>query len=207
MAEVWNWWGITRSGTYVTISATGNRIGFNGATFGSSIGVGEYQDSTHVTDDTMSVDYCTSASGHLNNTKYVSATEVDLNGSGTASLTGTVTSSGDCTIWIRFEEDTGATTVSNVRFYAYDGITPTTAPSGVQTVSFEWTASGTNTDTLQGAGKAWDSTAGTNTSSRKLIMDPQASSTVHDFWLGLSASPTSVGLKTAFVYRIELDYQ
>jgi hypothetical protein len=207
MAEIWYWWGVTRSGSYVTISATGNRIGFNGATFGSSIGVGEFQDSTHVTDDTMSTDFCPSASGHLNNCKYVSPTEINLNSAGTATLTGTVTTGTQCTIKIWFEEDTSDTSVSNVRFYAYDGTTPTSDPTGVSTTSFEWTPSGINTDSINGSGDAWDAANGTNNSANKLIMDSQPTSSGHEFWLGLSASPDSTGLKTSFVYRVELDYQ
>ncbi len=212
MTEIWTWMGFNKdTGSWdFTISGTGNKIAFCGATFGSSIGVNEWNDSTHVSNDNMTVDYCSSP--HMNNVKYISTTQAVVTGGVVTLSTSTVTPTG-CTLRISFQEDTMNTSVSVVRFYAYDGVTPTTPPSGVKVVAFErdTTANGgseaVNTDTTAGVGAGWNSAYGVCGSANKLIMSDETSASIHYFYLGVSASPTSVGLKTAFVFRIELDYQ
>lgn len=211
MTEIWEWkgWSLTTSGWDLTISGTGNRIGFCGSTFGSSVGVDEWQDSTWVTNDTMTANY-----GQINNNKYISSTELDTNSSGTRTLTSGVVALVDCTLRISFEEDESATATSVTRFYAYNGIVPTTPPPGISVVGFECdTASGggnylnINKDTEETGGAAWNTSFGIGGSSNKLILADESAISVHQWFLGISASPQNVGLKTDFVYRIETDYQ
>ncbi len=210
MTEIWGWSGysLVTSGWDLTISGTGNRIGFCGATFGSSVGVDEYQDSTWVTNDTMTVNY-----GQINNNKYISSTELDTNSSGTKTLISGAVSLNESTLRISFEEDGGATATSVTRFYAYDGSAPATPPTGVTVVGFECdTASGggnylqINKDTEIGGG-AWNAAIGIGGSSNKLILADESSISVHSWFLSVSASPQNVGLKQNFVFRIETDYQ
>lgn len=211
MAEVWEWRGyaLTTSGWDLTISGTGNRIGFCGGTFGSSVGVNEWQDTTWVTNDTMTVNY-----GQINNNKYISSTEVDTNSSGTKTLVSGAVPLDECTLRISFTEDGGNTQTSSTRFYAYDGTTPTTAPPGVKTVGFEVdTASGggsplnINKDSDAGGSLAWNAANGIGGSSNKLQLASESSIATHLWYLGVSASPSTVGLKQNFVFRIETDYQ
>ncbi len=210
MAEVWTWAGysLVTSGWDITISGTGNRIGFCGATFGSSVGVGEYQYSTWVTNDTMTVNY-----GEINNNKYISSTEVDTNSSRTKTLISGSVPLDECTLRISFEETDSSTATSVTRFYAYDGTTPATAPPGVRAVAFE-------VDTLSGGGSylnigkdtgtvggAWTASLGIGGSTNKLIIADESSIPTHQWFLGVSSSPQSVGLKSSYVFRIETDYQ
>lgn len=211
MAEVWEWLGysLTTSGWDLTISGTGNRIGFCGGSFGSSVGVNEWQDTTWVTNDTMTVNY-----GQINNNKYISSTEVNTNTSGVKTLISGSVPLDECTLRISFEENTTDTATTATRFYAYDGSTPATAPPGVKTVGFEIdTASGggsylkINKDTDAGVGLGWHTAAGIGSSVNKLQLTSESSLSKHYWFLGVSAAPTTVGLKTAFVFRIETDYQ
>ena len=212
MAEVWAWKGFkTTTGDWdFTISGTGNRIAFCGATFGSSIGVNEWNDSTHVSNDTMTLDYC--ATPHMLNCKYISTTQAVITGGTVTISTSTVTVTG-CTLRIQFTENTMNTSVSVVRFYAYDGVTPTTPPSGVKVTAFErdTTAGGgsaaINKSTSAGVSYAWDTAHGVCGSANKLLLSDETTLTDHYFYLAVSASPSSVGIKTAFVFRIECDYQ
>lgn len=211
MAEIWEWKGfsLTTSGWDLTISGTGNRIGFCGGSFGSSVGVDEWQDTTWVTDDTMVVNY-----GQINNNKYISSTEVNTNQSGTKTLISGAVPIDECSLRISFTEDGGNTQTSSTRFYAYDGTTPTTAPPGINTVGFEVDTASGGGDSLQvnktsdaGANLAWNSANGIGSSTNKLQIASETSLATHYWYLGVSASPTTVGLKTSFVYRIETDYQ
>ena len=211
MAEIWEWKGfsLTTSGWDLTISGTGNRIGFCGGSFGSSVGVNEWQDTTWVTDDTMTTNY-----GQINNNKYISSTEVNTNNSGTKTLISGAVLLDECTVRISFTETGGGTQTSATRFYAYDGSTPTTAPPGVSTVAFEVDAAGgggeplnINKDSDAGGSLAWNSANGIGSSTNKLQIASESSESTHYWYLGISASPTTVGLKTQYVYRIETDYQ
>ena len=135
MAEVWEWRGysIAAGDWTLVISGTGNRIGFCGATFGSSVGVNEWQDTTWRTNNDMTANY-----GQMNNTKYIGVNLVNINSSGTdTTLTSGSVSINQVTLRISFQEDTQATQTSMTRFYAYDGVTPVNPPSGVSTVGFE----------------------------------------------------------------------
>jgi len=211
MAETWEWKGysLTTSGWDLTISGTGNRVGFCGSSFGSSVGVSEFQDSTWVTNDTMTVNY-----GQINNNKYESSTEVNTNSSGVKTLISGAVPLNECTLRISFTEDGGPTQTSASRFYAYDGTTPANGPTGVNTVAFEVdTASGggdplnINKTSDAGAGLAWNSSNGINGSSNKLQLADESAESAHIWYIGLSASPQTVGLKTAFTLRVETDYQ
>ena len=75
--------------------------------------------------------------------------------------------------------------------YAYDGSTTTSAPTGVTFYAFE-----------QGD-SAWTNAEG---SASAVSVNDDTASTSHDYYFGISASPESVGEKTAFKIRMELTY-
>lgn len=158
---------------------------FAGGTFDSAITVGEYNDSTHVEDSGTSAD---NSSGNTpNNVKYVASGTADW-GDGTEDVANIL--DGECTLKINFAHGS-AVAVSSHTFYAYDGTTTTSAPTGVTFFALE-----------QGDA-AWTAAEG---SASALSITDSASSTSHDFYVAVSASPDSVGEKTAFTLRDELTY-
>jgi len=207
MAEIFNVHGHDGSGWNIAIADT-DKIGFNGANFGDSVSVGAFQDSTHKTDAIMSTDGCTT--NHIRNCKYVSKTQVSLNGAAAVTLDTSNVGQNDCTLRWQYQDDAANTTLSNCKFFAYDGSTPANPPSGVTVLAFEHDGSQINKDRLSdnaGDGGAWDSAKGIGGSANALVLTNQASASIHNFYIGISVSPTSRGLKTACRFRLEFDVQ
>jgi hypothetical protein len=170
--------------TPTTIAAT-DILQFAGATFDSAITVGEYNDSTHVETNTAT----NKSSGNSpHNTKYLTSSTVSLNGAASANVS--TISTANCPLKINFAHST-AVAVSGHTIYAYNGTTTTTGPTDVTFYIAE-----------QGAAN-WTAASG---SASALAVTNSASSTSHDFFFLVSASPTSVGEKTAFAIRSELTY-
>jgi len=173
-----------------TIEAT-DIIQFAGATFDSAITVGEYNDSTHVESSVGAND---SDGNTPNNNKFISQSggtagdsQADW-GDGTEDIDAILTS--ECALKINFAH-TAAVAVTNHIIYAYDGTTTTTAPTDV---SFVIAEQGDATFTVaEGSAAA-------------LSVADSGSSASHDFYFIISASPDSVGEKTAFAIRDELTY-
>ena len=207
MADVYGVKGYNGSGWDIDVGES-NKIAFCGAAFGNSLSVGAFQDSSHKSNSDMSVDGC--ATNHMRNCKYISPTEVKLmDGSPVTLNTGNVAQT-DCTTRFSYQDDGQNTVLSNIGFFAYDGSNPANGPTGVLVTAFERTASAINKDRLSdtpGAGGAWDSSKGIGGSANALICSGQASASIHNFYLGISAKPTSKGLKTAFAFRLEFDAQ
>lgn len=173
-----------------TIEAT-DIVQFAGASFDSAITVGSYNDSTHVESSGGADD---SSGNTPNNVKFISASggtggdsQADW-GDGTEDLDGMLT--GEATLKINFS-DASSVTTSSATFYAYDGSTTTAVPTGVTFYAAE--QGDTNFTNAEGSGSA-------------LSLTDQSASTSHDFYIAVSASPESVGEKTAFKLRIELTY-
>ena len=172
-----------QGGTPTTIEAT-DKLQFAGATFGSAITVSEYNDSTHVESSVGADD----SSGNTPKTsKYIDTDSVDIGG-GTVDLSSISTA--NCPLKINFSHDSSVVTTGAI-FYAYDGTTTTAVPTGV---TFQAAEQGdTNWTNAEGSAAAvsiTDDTTGTS----------------HDYFILASASPESVGLKTAFKLRFELTY-
>jgi len=167
-----------------TISAT-NLIGFYGASYGDKITVGEYQDSMHIrTSAGTDTDAC--GSPHLIGIKYISSNQCDKGG-GTINCNTLLTT--DC---IKFNfSHTSSVATENGLFYAYDGNTVTSAPTGVTFQALE--QGDTNWTNAEGQASG-------------VSLGNQSASTSHDFYVAMSASPESVGEKTAFAVRAELTY-
>lgn len=176
--------------TPTTIEAT-DIVQFAAATFDSAIEVGSYNDTTHVESSVGAND---SSGNTPKNSKFISQTggtggdsQVDIGG-GTVDLDSISTANSP--LKINFAHGSGVAVSAHI-FYAYDGSTPATGPTGVTFVAAEqgdanWTAA-------EGSGSA-------------LSITDSGSSTSHNFYILLSASPDSVGEKTAFVLRDELTY-
>lgn len=176
--------------TPTTIDAT-DKIQFAGATFGSPITVGSYNDSTHVESSVGAND---SSGNTPNNVKFISQSggtggdsQADW-GDGIEDID--AITNAEATLKINFSH-TSAVTTTNAIFYAYNGTTPATAPTDIDVRAFE--VGDTNFTEIEGSGKA-------------LTLNDDTASTSHDYYIGVSASPASVGEKTAFAFRIELTY-
>lgn len=207
--------GIKPDGTFVNIGSSG--MGFYGSgVFGTSVAVNYYQDNTYITNSNGT------AEGHLlNNIKYV------IGASASGSISGVTYNLRDipnvyAPLNIRFTNTTTCQ-VRNVNLYIYDRTNPTTAPSGVQTQVAELL---NPTGTLSvGAGHgsgdvAW-SLLGTASPNTPLVLAQSPGSggraagsgsssttndTQHDWYVALSASPTTIGSKTAYGLYVSLEY-
>lgn len=168
-----------------------DKLQFAGGTFGAAVTVSEYQDSTHVEAAGGGDD---SAANTPRNVKFISQagggggdSQADW-GDGTEDIDQITTA--ECTLKINFSHGSSVIT-ENAIFYAYDGSTTTAVPTGVTFQCFE--QGDINFTNAEGSGAA-------------MSLDDNTTATSHDFYIGVSASPESVGLKTAFKMRIELTY-
>ena len=187
-------------------------IGFYGSSFGQSVQVGFYQDSTFITNSNGTIN-----GGSLYNTKYVGTTSgVQINGSGTITFATVPTLSG--TMNVRFTYDSAVKT-QNGQIRIFDRSDPNADPSGVtcQVNQIVNGFSGVNQSTgaADAANDGWFDLAGSGTT-MTLLASPGTSglsvsgvdttSTRHDWYFALSASPDSIGSKTLFGAYIALEY-
>jgi len=120
--------------------------------------------------------------------QYVAAGTCQVNGGGVVNLN-TVTQQQS----VRITFTDGATSVATESgvFYAYDGAVDANPPTGVTAQAAE-----------QGDA-AWTECGG---SAAAVTLADQGSSVTHYFYVIMSASPTSVGEKTSFAWKISIDY-
>jgi len=188
----------------------GSGLGFYGTSFGSSVQVGQYQDTTYVTNATGTVN-----AWLANNVKFISSLSGSVNGGATQNVK-TIPNK-DSTLNIRFTNDTAVIT-QNAEVRIYDRVDINNAASGVVTKIATIVHPGTSSAGPSGSGSAgWYTldytTAGSGVS---LWASPGASGlspngsltsdTRHDWFLAISASPSSIGSKTAFGLYCSLEY-
>lgn len=171
----------------VTIGAT-DKFSFYATNFNDAITTTAFQDSSHV-ENSGNTETCTGGV-HMSNTKWVSSTNVDINGAGSEVLSGTAPTNAECPLKINFAHGSAVATSSNT-FWADDGATSTAVPTDV---TFQ---AGEQADTT------WTQAEG---SAAGVTVADSASSTSHDFFLFMSASPDTVGVKTAFRLQMQLTY-
>lgn len=177
------------TGTYTVL--TTDQIWWTAGTDNTSanyVVVGNYQDGTHIYASNGTTHQC--ATNHVNNTKFVDSTHVNINAGGSVLLTSMTTA--NCGLKFVFDtSDLGgaSVTTSGAKFYAYDGTTDTNAMAGVtfQANGFSGsTATGTSWVAANGSGSA-------------LTFADQTTATSHTFYVATSVSPTSTGAKTGKV--------
>jgi hypothetical protein len=161
-------------------------VGFYGSSFDTAIATGEYQDSTHA-ENSSNTELCTTNHGH--NTKYVSSTNMSLDGGASEAITNIADA--ECPLDIDFSH-TSAVTCTNITFWAYDGTTMTAVPTNI---TFYAAESGDST---------WTNAEG---SAAALSITDSPSSTDHNFYILVSASPGVVGDLEDFELAIQLTYQ
>ena len=182
-------------------SGTNNTVGFFGSAFGNSIRVAEFNDKTHVTNSTGTTNFAS-----LTNNKFITTSGISLNASGTLPLSGITIS--DTTLRIHFNNTEDVET-QNAEFIAFDRTNFVNDPSGVEVQAFEASASSSGTELPEAAGlnvggdTLWSNIEGTT----RLDLDnhPFASGD-HYFFIGLSASPESIGEKTDLGFAFSTEF-
>ncbi len=197
------------------VDVTGSGIGFYGASFGSSVQVGQYQDSTFLTNSTGSLN-----GGPLDNNKYQGdVSGVSNNGETAIHISGLPLESG--TVNVRFTNGTNVKT-QNGEARIFDRTTITEAASGVTTQVAQLVNGGSGVEPTTGTAQTWDSSedgwqqlAGSGTV-MVLLNSPGSGGlspsgdvtedTRHDWYLCLSGSPDSIGSKTLYGLYIALEF-
>lgn len=193
---------------------SGSGLGFYGASFGSSVQVGAYQNSTFITDGNG-----TSEGPQVNNLEWVHPDSGSIDG--LAEVTMTSIPNFLATLNPRFTHGS-AVQVQNVKARIYDRTNIDNPASGVTTQVAELL----HVDIVQNDNGSGDSswieitpvTGGSGTIV-DLADSPGANGlfagngsqstradTQHDWYLALSASPDSIGSKTLYGFYIELEF-
>lgn len=163
---------------------TSDHVWWNGAAFGDNIVIGDYQDSTHVADGS---DNQLDTISPVNNTKYVDATHVSINGGGSSALP---IATGSCGLLFNFSDPSSVQT-SGAKVYVYDGVEDINA---MEDITFYAAEGGQST--------SWVNANGLNSA---LVLQDQVASTSHNFYIATSLSPQTSGLKSGKL-KIVLSY-
>lgn len=176
----------------------GSGLGFYGATFGNSVNVGNYQDSTWITDSNG-----LNQGPQVNNVKYVHPASGSINGLTPVSILNMPNYLSS--LKISFLHNVAVKT-QNAKFRSYDRNNINNNPSGVTCLAVEIVHPSTvQTGNLGSGSASWTSIFGSG-SVLSMVASPGLSglrpngvnttSTQHDWYLNLSCSPNSVGNKT-----------
>jgi hypothetical protein len=190
----------------------GSGIGFfgNGGAF-ASVRINEYQDRTFICDAGG-----TTVGAEIDNVKYVNSTGALISRGGTT----------DATLWIknipnykstlniRFDH-TSAVRTQNAKVQIYDRSSINNPPSGVICQVCEIVHPETSQAVAGSGSSSWTSCSG-STSYVNLIASPgsnglrpsgsNTTDTQHDWYIGLSATPTGVGSQTNFGIYFTTEY-
>lgn len=199
MAATFVWTLQGTSPTTIDGGGTPDKVQFAGAGgFNTAITVGQWNDTTHVKSNAGAND---SSGNTPNNNKFISQSGGTGGDSQVAHSGGTTdldaTTQAQAALKIDFSDGAvGSVTTSAVTFYSYDGTTPATAQSNIEFRSGEVTdgAEDANFSTPHGSGAG-------------MTLNGQGPAANHIWYVVVTASPTTPGLKTAFAMGISLTYQ
>lgn len=179
-----------------------NRIGFFGASGpGSFVTVNTYQDRTYCVNESGVAPNSTisATSGRLQNLKFINSASVNPNSSGSVAVN-TITIP-DATLRIRFTEPSGnAVQTQNAQIKCVQ----LGATSGV--ANEDTVVTGINVQVFEVAqDSAWTNISNIASSNSKSLTSRATAHIVHDYHLGISASPINTGAKIdwAFLFRLE----
>lgn len=180
-----------------------NRLGFFGNTGpGSFVTVNNYQDTTFVVNESgtaVNIGVNT-ASGKLQNLKYVNSSTVNPNSSGAVAVN--TLSRNDATFRVRFTEPSGtAVQTQNVMLRCV----ALNASSGVDNESA--VVSGINVQAIEvGVSTTWEKLSDNASDNYISLSSRTSTAIVHDYHLGLSVSPITTGEKKNFAFLFKLEY-
>jgi len=195
MATVLNFLNPSNPSTEILPAASGgfNTVGFYGPGFGLSVKVGEYNETT----------YRTTEDGQTNGTALPNLRYANTSGAyvGPSIIAAELVSvlNNESTIRVRLTTDSAVQT-QNAELRTFDKTSIDSAPSGVDVFSAEIiNPSGTGTGDVN-----WTQIQGSGT---VLGLDDQTTaSTEHNFYIALSATPTSIGEKTNFAFYFQAEF-
>ncbi len=186
---------------------SGSGIGFYGSNFGNSVAVGAYQNTTFVTDSNG-----TTQGSQINNVTYLNTMSGYI-GSATSGVQVRCIPNYLSTLNIQFTH-TSAVKTQNSKLYIYDRTSINNEASGVLTKVYE-SIHPTTTNILDGSGGLfWQTPNGS--SYMVLAASPGQSGTsinganttqnIHDWYVSLSASPSTIGSKTLYGLYFSTEY-
>jgi hypothetical protein len=188
------------------VGLNGSGLGFYGPTFGTSVNVASYQDSTWITDSNG-----LSQGPQVNNIKYTHPASGSINGLTSKNVLDIPNYL--ATLKISFTH-TSPVTTQNARFRCYDRSNINNNPSGVACMAYDVRHPSTvQTGSLGSGSASWTNIFGSG-SILSMVDSPgvsglrpngaSTSSNQHDWYLALSQSPSSVGSKlTAGYFSVE----
>jgi hypothetical protein len=173
-----------------------NTVGFFGSSFGFSIRVGEYNNTTYLTDANGTTD-----GGALPNLRFANSSGAYV----ASELTPTElleVNNDEATIKVTLTTDNPIKT-QNTNFRCFDRVSINNNPSGVTMRAAEIRKDQTG---VRGSGDvSWTVIAG---SGDVLALDDQTTEndTEHNFFVGLTATPTSIGEKNSIAFYWESEF-
>jgi hypothetical protein len=187
----------------------GSGLGFFGAGFGQSVEVGEYQDTTYITDGNGSTQGAV-----CENTKWVHQASGDQSDAGVLNLQ--YIPNRLATLNIRFTNDSAVRT-QNAKLRIFDRSSINNPASGVTTKVAELVHPDPNQANISNSSDpSWNTPTGSsvvltlnNVSPGQSGQSPNGaytSDTRHDWYTAISASPDSIGAKTLYGLYVELEY-
>jgi hypothetical protein len=176
-------------------SGNNDTLGFFGAGFGFSIRVGEWNQSSFVTNDNGTTNF-----GQVPNLRFANTSGTFVAGETVARELLEVDND-EATLRIRLNTDSSVQT-QNASFRAFDRLSINSNPSGVTIRAAEIDKPNPS---VRGSGDTfWTTIAGSG--STLALADQTAASSVHDWYLAITASPTSIGEKTSIGYYVESEF-
>ena len=183
-------------------------MGFFGSTFSDSVPVGEYQNTTYVTNGNG-----TTQGPQTNNVKWLNAASGILN-SASSGVSLLSIPNYLSTLIIEFSH-TSAVRLQNTKLYIYDRSSINNNPSGVVCKAAEIihpdvsqlgsTGSG-SPEWLTPAGSSYMTLTPSPGRSGLYLNGPSTTDVIHTHYIALSASPSSIGSKTQFGLYISTEY-
>lgn len=190
------------------INLGGSGLGFFGSSFTDSVNVGEFQDSTYITSSDGSIE-----GPQVNNVKWTHPGSGSING--TSSINLQYCPNRLASLNIRFTNDTPVR-LQNSKFIIFDRSNLNNPASGVLVKAAEVIHPDPNQANISASSDSTWSTPGGSSVIMNLVTSPGMSglringastnSDRHDFYVNISASPTSVGSKTQFGGYFETEY-
>ncbi|KKN98920.1 hypothetical protein LCGC14_0141650 [marine sediment metagenome] len=197
-------------GTWVNQNASG--LGFFGTTFGTSVQVGQYQDTSYITTGNGSAE-----GPQATNNKFITSSGISVDGDVTVAPSAVAVNSG--TMNIRFTFDSAVKT-QNCQLRIFDRTTINNGATGVTTQVVQYANGGsgvTSSGTAEAAAShtGWIAPSGSGVTMALLSsagtsgLSPSGTDTIdtrHDWYIGLSCTPLSIGSKELFGLYTQLEY-
>lgn len=217
MAAAIDFYGGEGAGVWTLITGADTGVGFFGATFGNSVQVGEYQDTTFISKKNGST-----SGAQLTNCKYDTSDGIGIIINGDVAVVPSAVPINSGTMNIRFTFSDNDTVVQTraCELRIFDRSTITNGATGVitqvlQIVNGGSGVSSSGTAEAPASHTGWIAPSGSGVTMALLSsagsggLSPSGTNTVdtrHDWYTCLSATPISIGSKELFGLYVQLEY-